>query len=250
MTTRDMSPPSSLPDPVSAGEETPSRRRDEVLVASPSDAIRVRLAETLRDLFPVSEVSSWETLDRTISSRQPAVVLLDRDLLTASGVNDLSIIRRISRKANIVILSGRPRDSEAIDALKAGARGYCDRNLEDAMLRKAAEKVRDGEVWAERRLIPLFIEEQTRGGGDRPERRVRQDQRLALLTRREREIAHWIGSGASNRDIAARLAVGEGTVKAHLTAIFRKLGFSDRLQLGLFLVNPNWEEPRPTPSRA
>ena len=47
-----------------------------------------------------------------------------------------------------------------------------------------------------------------------------------------------IGAGGSNRDIASRLMVGEGTVKAHLTAIFRKLGFSDRLQLGLFLVNP------------
>jgi DNA-binding NarL/FixJ family response regulator len=47
-----------------------------------------------------------------------------------------------------------------------------------------------------------------------------------------------IGSGATNRDIAVRLGVGEGTVKAHLTAIFRKLGFTDRLQLGLYLAAP------------
>jgi DNA-binding NarL/FixJ family response regulator len=65
------------------------------------------------------------------------------------------------------------------------------------------------------------------------------DRRLALLTRREREIARLIGAGASNRDIASRLLVSEGTVKAHLTAIFRKLGFSDRLQLGLFLASPD-----------
>ena len=65
---------------------------------------------------------------------------------------------------------------------------------------------------------------------------------MNLLTPREREIAFLIGAGASNKQIAGRLRVGEGTVKAHLTAIFRKLGFSDRLQLGLFLVNPNWAD--------
>jgi DNA-binding NarL/FixJ family response regulator len=59
-----------------------------------------------------------------------------------------------------------------------------------------------------------------------------------LLTPREQEIAAMIGAGASNRDIAVRLKVGEGTVKAHLTSIFRKLGFADRLQLGLFLAGP------------
>ena len=55
------------------------------------------------------------------------------------------------------------------------------------------------------------------------------------LTPRQREIARLISDGSSNKEIAARLNVAESTVKAHLTAIFRKLKVSDRLQLALFV---------------
>ena len=100
------------------------------------------------------------------------------------------------------------------------------------------DRVREGEIWAERRLIPILVAQFGRDFEERSEPRMRSDRRLALLTPREQEIAWLIGAGASNRDIAVRLKVGEGTVKAHLTSIFRKLGFADRLQLGLFLASP------------
>src|SRR6266545_1634209 len=103
------------------------------------------------------------------------------------------------------------------------------------------ERVHDGEIWAERKLIARLLEEYASRGNELEQNR-KSDRRLAPLTPREREIAFLIGAGASNKEIASRLRVGQGTVKAHLTAIFRKLGFSDRLQLGLFLVNPNWVE--------
>jgi DNA-binding NarL/FixJ family response regulator len=184
------------------------------------------------------EVSRWESLDRTISRLNPGVVLLDTELLYSNGVTDLSIIRRISRKARVILLSPSPSDEEGIAGLKAGARGYCEREIGAALLRKAVDRVREGEIWAERRLIPLLVEQCLTPPEELSESALRSDRRLALLTPREREIARFIGAGAANRDIARRLLVSEGTVKAHLTAIFRKLGFSDRLQLGLFLAKP------------
>jgi DNA-binding NarL/FixJ family response regulator len=63
------------------------------------------------------------------------------------------------------------------------------------------------------------------------------DGRLERLTRREREIARLIGGGASNKEIAKQLSISDRTVKAHITTIFHKLGFSDRLRLALFVVN-------------
>ena len=210
-----------------------------VLIASPGGPRLGQLKERLNGAYATHEVAQWEAVDRTISSLNPAVVLLDLGLLRSSGITDLSIIRRISRKTRVIVLTESPNDAEGIAGLKAGARGYCDREIDGLLLRKAVDRVHDGEIWAARRLIPLLVEEFARDPGERPDLRVRTDRRLALLTPREREIAWLIGSGASNGDIAARLLVGEGTVKAHLTAIFRKLGFSDRLQLGLFLANPN-----------
>ena len=211
-----------------------------VLIACAGTALRGQLKERLNGDYATEDVSQWESLDRTISTLDPAVVLLDDGLMRSSGITDLSIIRRISRKARIIVLFESPTDEGAIAGLKAGARGYCARDIDGDLLRKAVDRVRKGEIWAERRLIPILVEQAARNPEVRPELRGgRTHRRLALLTPREREIAFLIGSGASNRDIAARLRVGEGTVKAHLTAIFRKLGFSDRLQLGLFLANPN-----------
>lgn len=220
-----------------SAEGHPARRAlgFDVLVASPASSLRDRVREDLRGTHAVGEAWQWETLDKTISSLCPSVVLLDIDLLFSSGIRDLSIIRRISRKTRIILLSDAPNDKEGVAALRAGARGYCHKQLAPQALRKAVDRVRDGEIWAERRLIPVLIEQFQAYGSES----AAPDRRLGLLTPREREISVLIASGASNRDIAARLMVGEGTVKAHLTAIFRKLGFNDRLQLGLFLANPN-----------
>jgi DNA-binding NarL/FixJ family response regulator len=197
------------------------------------------LKERLNGAYTIHDVSEWESLDRTVSALDPSVVLFDVALLKASGISDLSILRRVSKRTRIIVLSPSPRDDEAIASLKAGARGYCAGDLDANQLRKAVDCVRDGEIWAARRLIPIIVDDFARNPDERPELRVRSDRRLALLTPREREIAWLIGAGASNRDIAGRLRVGEGTVKAHMTSIFRKLGFSDRLQLGLFLAGPN-----------
>src|SRR6266511_1013775 len=210
-----------------------------VVIASPRSDLRRQIKEYLRGTYPIHEVSHWQSLDRTISRLNPGVVLLDAELLHSSGITDLSIIRRIARKVRIIVISSSSNDTEGIAGLKAGARGYCKREIDGPLLRKAVDRVRHGEIWAERRLIPLLVEQCTLHAEELPEPPVRSDGRLALLTPREREIARLIGAGASNRDIATRLLVSEGTVKAHLTAIFRKLGFSDRLRLGLFLAKPS-----------
>ena len=210
-----------------------------VLLASPGAEVRGHLRERLQDAYQTREVSHWEALDKTISSVDSAVVLMDLDLLRSAGVGDLSVIRRMSRKARIILLSESPNDAEGIECLRAGARGYCQTQIEGPQLRKAVERVSEGEIWAERRLIPLLVDQYALPAEEPLPLLANSDRRLAMLTRREREIARLIGAGASNRDIAGRLLVSEGTVKAHLTAIFRKLGFSDRLQLGLFLANPD-----------
>ena len=226
------------PGPNLAGSGREPANPGAVLIATSGEALLQQLKARLSGAYTTYDVSAWEALDRTIATLAPAVVLLDVALLRSSGINDLSIIRRISRKTRIIVLSDSPSREEAIAGLKAGARGYCDRDLDANLLRRAVDCVRNGEIWAERKLIPILVEQFGRDFDERPEPRARSDRRLALLTPREQEIASKIGAGASNRDIAVRLKVGEGTVKAHLTSIFRKLGFADRLQLGLFLAGP------------
>jgi len=221
-----------------------------VLIATSDVHSRTRWKEGLVGTYPLREVADRSFLEKNIGVLNPDVLLLDIELLGVDGIGDGPIIRGLSRNTKIVLLTPRPNELEGVRVLKAGAKGYCKKDIDPQVLRKVVDRVHDGEIWAERKLIPRLLEEYSQHPEEKPEGLPKADGRLDLLTPREREIAFLIGAGASNKQIASRLQVGEGTVKAHLTAIFRKLGFSDRLQLGLFLVNPNWEEPRPTPSRA
>jgi DNA-binding NarL/FixJ family response regulator len=210
-----------------------------VLIATADSDLRDRWLTVLQKEYPIRDVSDRDCLERQIATLSPDVLLLDLDLLVVGGIGDGPIIRALSRGTKVVLLSGSPNEREGIRVLKAGARGYCNKSVEPQLLKKIVDRVHDGEIWAERKLIPRLLEDYASHSEDRREGPSKPDGRLSLLTPREREIAFLIGSGASNKEIASSLRVGEGTVKAHLTAIFRKLGFSDRLQLGLFLVSPN-----------
>ncbi len=231
-----------------AGAKSPAGRVEAqaplVVIASPDPTLRGRWRGGFRGGYPLRDVSDRAGLERTIAALRPDVLLLDLDLLGAVTVGDSPIVPGLAPDTKVVLFCSSPNEREGIQVLKAGARGYCNRNIEPQLLRRMVERVHDGEIWAERKLIARLLEEYASRGNELEQNR-KSDRRLAPLTPREREIAFLIGAGASNKEIASRLRVGQGTVKAHLTAIFRKLGFSDRLQLGLFLVNPNWELRRP-----
>ena len=209
-----------------------------VLIATADAQARSRWKEGLQG-YPVRDISEKAFVAKTIATLSPDVLLLDIDLLGVGGIGDGPIIRGFARETKVVLLTASPDEREGIRVLKAGAKGYCKKDIDPQVLRKVVDRVHEGEIWAERKLIPRLLEEYSAHPEERPEGLPKADERLNLLTPREREIAYLIGAGASNKQIASRLRVGEGTVKAHLTATFRKLGFSDRLQLGLFLVNPN-----------
>ena len=227
-----------------------ARRREDpavpaVLIATADPALHGRWKGGLQGDYNLRDVSDRSGLERTMATLVPDVLLLDIDLLAANGMNE-SFIRELARDTKVVVHSASPNEEEGIRVLKAGAKGYCRKDVDPQVLRKIVDRVHDGEIWAERKLIPRLLEEYTSHPEERPEGLPKTaDRRLDLLTPREREIAFLIGAGASNKEIAGRLRVVEGTVKAHLTATFRKLGFSDRLQLGLFLASPNFVSKRP-----
>lgn len=207
-----------------------------VLVASPTATLRQRWCAGLQPVFGADEVTDLPELEKSMPTLKPAVLLLDLALPRLGGIAGLPGVQSLSPQTRVVILTGMPRDTEGVTALKAGARGYCHRNIEPILLRKAVEVVQKDEVWATRKLIAALLEDLISVSNHRPQTSSSElDARFGSLTEREREIALMIGHGASNKEIASRLHVTERTVKAHLTAVFRKLGLSHRLRLALFV---------------
>ncbi|MDP2831949.1 MAG: response regulator transcription factor [Pseudomonadota bacterium] len=127
-----------------------------------------------------------------------------------------------------VVISPTPRQEAALAALAAGARGYCHALATPEMLRDVAAAVSHGGLWVGPELMSRLIQ-------SLPSQALSAtwDGDLAPLTERERETAQHVAQGLSNKEIARRLDITERTVKAHLSAIFAKLGLRDRLQLAL-----------------
>lgn len=129
----------------------------------------------------------------------------------------------------VIVMTRLENTDELRDALEAGARGYTEALANVATLQQVAQSVSQGAMWLPAplltRMVGIFsqvLKQQQASDVD-----------LSQLTEREREVTDAVMTGASNKEIARKLDITERTVKAHLSAIFQKLGVRDRMHLML-----------------
>ncbi len=157
----------------------------------------------------------------------PSVVLFD--LGAKPDAQTFSRISDVSAMAKTIVIAETDDEALAIQALKAGASGFCPRNTPPALIRKAIQLVEAGEIWIGRRVMLRLIEDMASPqGGARQE-----PARAGTLSKRENAIASLVARGAGNKEIADALSISVKTVKTHLTNMFKKLGVSSRLQLAI-----------------
>jgi len=219
----------------------PQVTHSSLVIAGADAACRRRLRQSLgaeNHARRVFDVAAQPDLERHVAALLPAVVLFD--LGTAPNEDALEIVSALSALATTIVLAENDDDALAIQALKAGASGFCSRDTATALIRKAVQLVEAGEIWVGRRVMLSLIEELATlrapdaddvSGG-------------ARMTSREREVAGQVARGASNKQIAHQLSISIKTVKTHLTNIFKKLGLSTRLQLALALGRPPGSQPK------
>jgi DNA-binding NarL/FixJ family response regulator len=217
-----------------------------IVLASGNAAVRRRWKAALRR-FPVAEIADTARLTRALADMKPSVALIGVDVLPKRSAAAVAGLQRLAPATRILVLSDAPTDAEAMAAFGSGARGYCHQDLDPALLAKAVEVVQKGEIWAGRTLVARLVEELGELSRRGPAGARKGAAAIGGLTSREREIAGQVAAGASNKEIAADTGVTERTVKAHLTAIFRKLGVSDRLRLAILLNGQRGEPEDPAP---
>ena len=144
-----------------------------------------------------------------------------------------ALVDSLDASVPIVVMAGVPSQDAAMQALALGARGYCHTHATPAMLEQIALVVCNGGLWLGTELMSRIM-------GAAGRRLLDPDvapavARLDTLTPRERAVAFEVARGATNKEAARTLDITERTVKAHLSAVFEKLGVRDRLQLVLAL---------------
>ncbi len=150
--------------------------------------------------------------------------------------NTITIIQKNYKKSKIIVLANVPIQAEALYSLSLGAVGYCHAYSAADVLSEIKTVISHGGLWLGSELLKRLIEVSTKLVGNQPKHI---ESLLALLTKRQKEVAIEAAKGLSNKEIARILKITERTVKAHLAATFECLKVKDRLQLALML-NSNY----------
>ena len=181
------------------------------------------LALTLGGVADVARVSSANSLTAALTciaqGPQPDLVLLDLDLPDVEGLDGLMRLRNAAPDIPVLVVSSMVEPRLIGAALSAGAEGFVPKHSGRDVFRAALDALRRGERW----LPEGFATEQDPSANDAVER-------LSHLTRQQARILELLCQGRLNKQIAWELSIAETTVKAHVTAIMRKLGVQSRTQ--------------------
>jgi DNA-binding NarL/FixJ family response regulator len=203
----------------------------QVLIAEDQTLMRqgLRTILELEDGFEVvgEAGDGQEAVDRALALR-PDIVLMDVQMPRVDGVAATAQIAAAIPTARVIILTTFDYDQYVFDAIKAGARGYLLKDMPADELLAAIRRVHAGESIIQPSVAARMIAEFTRLRN--PDGAKVGGPEYEPLSEREREVLRLLADGLSNREIAARLVLAEGTVKNHVSMILEKLHAANRTQ--------------------
>jgi DNA-binding NarL/FixJ family response regulator len=207
-----------------------------LLLADDQELLRMgfrMVIDTQEDLTIVGEVSNGVQAVEATRRLDPDVVLMDVRMPEMDGVEATKRIVESDSSARVIILTTFDLDEYVYAALRAGASGFLLKDAPPGDLLSAIRAVASGDAVVApsvtRRLLASYAH---RLPADRSEQK--DDERLELLTTREREVLLQVARSFSNAEIAERLVLSEATVKSHVGRILAKLGLRDRVQIVVF----------------
>jgi DNA-binding NarL/FixJ family response regulator len=201
------------------------------------------LLDSEDDIAVVGEATNGiEAVERARATR-PDVVLMDIRMPKLDGIHATRTIAKTQglEKVRVLILTTYDTDAYVFEALQAGASGFLLKDSGPAELLHAIRVVAAGDALLApritRRLIAQFAAQRTAAQDG--------ENRLAVLTEREREVLALVGRGLSNDEIGAELFLSPATARTHVSHAMVKLGARDRAQLVVIAYQTGLVGPRP-----
>ncbi len=209
-----------------------------VIIADDQELIRESLKIVLNmnpDMEVTAVAENGNELMKMLRTGQPDVILMDVRMPELDGVQCTKAIKETYPQVRIIILTTFDDDEYVYNALKYGASGYLLKGVSVPELTQAIRTVVSGGAMINpnvvTKVVKLFSEmaqsslavQAAEGGADE-------------LTRTERKVARQVGRGCSNKEIAEKLSLSEGTVRNNLSAALSKLNLRDRTQLAIWAV--------------
>jgi DNA-binding NarL/FixJ family response regulator len=193
-----------------------SKKKIRLMLVEDHMLMRMGLVSATRiepDMVVVAEVDDGRKAVESFRKHKPDVILMDLRLPGMDGIQVIKELRCESPEVRIVVLSSYGGGDDVTSAIKSGAAGYVMKNMPLQQVLEAVRAVYHGGQYVPREIA------------GRMSARMQSD-----ISAREIEVLRLIAQGRSNKEIGSEFGITEGTVKAHVTNIFAKLGATDRAQ--------------------
>lgn len=226
-------PPEDSPTPIAPLRAV--RQSSRVILSEGEALVRAGLRALLEEdgtITVVGEAATGEEALDLAGQLKPDVVLLDAGL---PGLDSVETTRRLLADSGVpvMLLANSEADEHTFAALRAGASGVLLKDTEPSELVRAVAVLARGDAL----LSPSFTRRLIADFASRPEPIQPNDERVAVLTAREREVVALVAMGLSNGEIAEELVLSPATARTHVSRAMVKLGARDRSQLVVFAYN-------------
>ena len=209
-----------------------------IMIADDQELIRESLRIVLNinsDMTVVGVAENGQETIDMVRAKKPDVILMDVRMPILDGVQCTRLIKEAHPEVRIIILTTFDDDEYVYNALKYGASGYLLKGVSVPELTQAVRTVVSGGAMINPnialKVVKLFSQ-LAQGNFSVPV----EEGAAALLSRTERKVTLLVGRGLSNKEIAEKLCLSEGTVRNNLSAALSKLNLRDRTQLAIWAV--------------
>ncbi len=179
--------------------------------------------------------TAYELFD-LLKTLKPDIVLLDISLPTMSGIEASKILTSDFPNIKKLILSMYTSEEYIFNALRTGINGYLPKNTTRDELLQAIDEVYHGKEYFSKSISDTILKSYMNIAKNGSE--ISSD-KLVDLTKREREVLHYVVDGKSNAFISEHLFISIRTVETHKTSIMRKLNLSNAVDLVKFAIKNN-----------
>lgn len=184
----------------------------------------------------VAEAKNAKEAVEQVHVHKPEIVLMDIRLPGASGISACQEIKEKYPEIEVIMLTSYAEDEMLFSAIKAGASGYVLKQIDSEGLVKSIEAVARGEAALDPAVTQRVFQEVRRA--------VKEEESASFadLSQQEKLVLQLVSEGRTNREIAEKLYLGEGTVRNYVSSILAKLNVSNRAEAAAYAVQHNLKD--------
>jgi two-component system nitrate/nitrite response regulator NarL len=207
-------------------------RTQSVLIIDDHPLFRKGVAQLLAmapEFEIIGEAASGREGIEMALARRPDLILLDLNMRDMNGIQTLAALKETDLESLVIIVTVSNLRDDLTAALRSGADGYLLKDMEPEVLLAKLRSAAKGQVVLDQSVAGMLAHALCEDNRARPVAE-------ANLTEREHEILELLAEGMSNKLIARRLDISDGTVKVHVKNLLRKLNLRSRLEAAVWAL--------------